>query len=445
MTIPECHRLRHAYHFTSINNLESIIDHGLLSTNVKDAKRINHINVAEESIQNRRSAMLIPGTNDRCVHDYVPFYFAQKTPMQLAVLHKKNVDQELIIYLSIPISVLDSRPGVFFTNASANTGVIPNFYSATEAHKLNSLNWRIIDNFRWAYPDDDERHQKMAELLVPDKVAITDISEIITWNRSISDLVRKIFQRKGTPPPRVTEKSHHYYADPQNWNYSLITGPIFLKKYFEDTVNNINAFQRPDTKFPNLESAILAIRNNFGVIQELSDIDGLGANYGPHSDDVGTHSRRVAELVKLSPEYAQLNNHNKAVLEMAAYLHDIGKGPKSRWENSFMNNPDNNHARKSLPMLQRILTDDIGAMPADSVRKLVMLVTYDDLLGDIAANGRNKNQLFNIITCPDDIHMLAALSKADIGSINQRWLYNVTPTIDNLRIEVLEVLQSLAQ
>ncbi|HGM5077139.1 TPA: DarT ssDNA thymidine ADP-ribosyltransferase family protein [Serratia marcescens] len=441
MAIPELHRLRHAYHFTSIENLGSIIDSGLLSTNIKNSRGITHRNVAEENIQNRRSTMLVPGANGRCVHDYVPFYFAQKTPMQLAVLHKKNVDQELIIYFSISISVLENRPGVFFTNASANTDIAPNFYPASEAHQLNTLNWQAIDNSRWSYPNDDERHQKMAELLIPDQVHIAEVGQIITWNTSISNAVRTIFQEKDVVPPQITENSRHYYADPGNWNYSLVTGPFFLKRHFEDTVKSINADQRHNTKFPSLESAVLAIRQNFCIIQELSDIDGLGANYGPHRDDVGTHSRRVAELVRLSPEYAQLDDHNKAVLEMAAYMHDIGKGPKSRWNNSFMDKPDSNHARKSLPMLQRILTEDISGVPADSVRKLVMLVTYDDLLGDIAANGRDKKQLFDIVTCQDDINMLVALSKADIGSLSQAWLYNTSGTIDNLRAEVLWALQ----
>lgn len=242
-------------------------------------------------------------------------------------------------------------------------------------------------------------------------------------------------------PPQITENPHHYYADPSDWRHSLVTGPFLLKRSFLETVNSINAAQINHTKFPSLESALLAVRQNFCSIQELADIDGLKANYGPHQDDVGTHSRRVVDLVRQSPEYAQLSDHNKAVLEMAAYLHDIGKGPKSRWAKSIMDKPDSNHAKKSLPMLQRILTNDIGGVPAESVRKLVMLVTYDDLLGEIAAKGRDKNQLFDIVTCQDDVNMLVALSKADIGSLDQWWLSNTSGTIDNLRAEAFAALQ----
>ena len=442
MPISDKYRYRYAYHFTSIENLESIIDQGLLSTNSKIARGITHVNLAEEGIQHRRALMQVPGSGGRCVHDYVPFYFAKKTPMQLAVLHKKNVDQQLVIYLSIPISILDNRPLTYFTDASANTDIPPNFYPAHQSASLDALHWNLIDSARWKYSD-IERNRKMAELLVPDQVLINEIDRIITWNKSFSDIVRQIFQGKGVAPPSIIESGEHYYTEPGNWTSSLITGPIFLKKNFEDTVTAINLAHRPNPKFATLDAALDAIRQNFTAIRELEDIDGLGADYGPHKEDVGSHSRRVAGLVRGSPEFQQLNDHNRALLEVAAYLHDIGKGPKSRWTNSFMDKPDSNHASKSLGMLNRILIEDLPWMPPDSVRKLVMLVTYDDLLGDIAANGRGKNQLFDIITSSEDIQMLVALSKADIGSLNQYWLLQTTDKIDQLRMEVLQRLQGV--
>ena len=92
-------------------------------------------------------------------------------------------------------------------------------------------------------------------------------------------------------------------------------------------------------------------------------------------------------------------------------------------------------------MLKRILTEDLPVLPPDIVRKIIMLVTYDDLLGEIVAKGRDKSQLFDIITCPEDITMLVALSKADIGALNQIWLMQVSAGIDALRVEALQKLQ----
>jgi len=444
MAVPTHHRHRNAYHFTSIENLESIIDNGIFSTNQKIARGIVHVNVAEEGIQRRRALMQIPGMDGRFVHDYVPFYFAKKTPMQLAVLHKKNVDQQFIIYLSVSILSLETRVGAYFTNASANTDIPPTFFSGNnQAQQLDVLDWQTIDNNGWSYADESQRHRKMAELLLPDHVPLFEINQIITWNRDVSDIVRQIFQDKGIAAPNIVEGDfQHYYCEPGKWSNSLVTGPFFLKRLFDEAVSYVVSFQRQVVpKFQSLQHALHALRTNFAAIKELEDIDGLGANYGPHREDVGAHSRRVAGLVVNSPEYHQLDAIHREVLEMAAYLHDIGKGPKTRWDNNFMDKADGEHPKKSLPMLKRILTEDFPVLPPDLVRKIVMLVTYDDLLGEIVAKGRNKSQLFDIVTSPEDINMLVALSKADIGSLNQIWLTQVSDGIDSLRNEVLQRLQ----
>ncbi len=178
MAIPANHRWRYAYHFTHINNLESIIENGILSTNIKSNKGISHENIAEEGIQVRRSNMSVPCSNGKVVHDYVPFYFSKRTSMQLGVINKKNVDQQFLIYFAIPITVLESKEGVVFSNASANTDNPPKFYNALHLQQLDSLNWAAIDSKSWG-GNDDLRHQKMAELLFPERVYITDISHII--------------------------------------------------------------------------------------------------------------------------------------------------------------------------------------------------------------------------------------------------------------------------
>ena len=73
MAIPEEHRWRFFFHFTHLKNLDSIIKNGILSTNLKNAKGIQHVNVASESIQARRNEMDVECGLKGKVHDYVPF------------------------------------------------------------------------------------------------------------------------------------------------------------------------------------------------------------------------------------------------------------------------------------------------------------------------------------------------------------------------------------
>ena len=55
MPIPVNHSHRYIFHFTDIRNLDSIIKNGLLCTNLKNEKGIEHHNIANLTIQERRA------------------------------------------------------------------------------------------------------------------------------------------------------------------------------------------------------------------------------------------------------------------------------------------------------------------------------------------------------------------------------------------------------
>lgn len=441
MSIPQGLKGRYAYHFTLIDNLESIIDSGLLSTNLKNIRNISHENIAEHGIQGRRSAMRVPCSEGNFVHDYVPFYFSKKTSMQLGVINKKNVDQPLLIYFAIPIGIIEQQEGVVFSDASANTDTPPNFYDAFAANMLESLNWDAIDDKKWGCPSDEYRHQKMAELLVPNSIQISDVSYIVVWNEWIKEEVEKIFQAKGIQPPIIKFDADHYYINfYEGGKKSIITGPIFLKNQVDQTISEICKDACSPKKYGSIRTSLDAIAQDFSSIKELDDIDGLSASYGPHFDDVGTHSRKVAAGLVQLREYNELSDEDKDIVLLAAYFHDIGKGPKSRWRQAGMTKADNDHAVKSLPMLKRILTEDIGGLNADDIRKIVTLVTYDDLIGDIVAKGRDEKQLADVIENENDLNMLVALAKADMNSINMTWVMIHSQSIEALKGRTLQVI-----
>lgn len=109
---------RFVYHFTSVNNLASIISDGLQCTNLKIKNGVAHDDIANNEIQKRRKTMEVTCGPKGVVHDYVPFYFAKRTPMLLNIVKSKNIDQIDIIYLAIPIEkVMGSN--VVFSDTSA--------------------------------------------------------------------------------------------------------------------------------------------------------------------------------------------------------------------------------------------------------------------------------------------------------------------------------------
>lgn len=104
-------------------------------------------------------------------------------------------------------------------------------------------------------------------------------------------------------------------------------------------------------------------------------------------------------------------------------------------------------------MLKRILSEEFNALTKEDIRQIVLLVTYHDLIGDITANGRNKEQLFDVIECADDFDMLAVLSCADVESLvpedefarafstHLRWLQSIKAGLPELREWALENLE----
>jgi len=433
---------RFVYHFTYIDNLEEIIKNGLLSTNLKTKKGIKHKDIANNEIQRRRSEMEVTCGPRGVIHDYVPFYFTKRSSMLLNVIKGKNVDQEGIIYLAIPIEAVEDK-SVVFSNSSANTLTPPKFYS--DATDLDKLNWDIIDKWVWVPSPERLKQEKMAELLIHDQVNFSDISFIVVWNSHVGDHVKKLLKNNGindfdVRSDRSSFDNHYFHDFSTKGRVNIVSGPKVLLAETKKCIEHIIESKPLNPEFGSIADALKAIELNFGCIKELSDIDGLVTNNPMHKEDVGAHSRRVARLLNKEPKFHELSEKEKLVVTLAAYLHDIGKGPKTRWEDGIQK-VDDTHPIKSLPMLKRILSEEIGGLSNNEVRQIVTLVVYDDLVGDIIGHERNEEQMQKIIQIKSDVDMLILIAKCDMNSINTAWVIDGIDKIEKLRARMYTYLE----
>ncbi len=75
------------FHITAISNLPAICKTGMLiSKNGGAAAGINYQTIAHRSIQERRSVKAVPNPPGGNLHDFVPFYFAPRSPTLYAIL-----------------------------------------------------------------------------------------------------------------------------------------------------------------------------------------------------------------------------------------------------------------------------------------------------------------------------------------------------------------------
>src|SRR3990172_7250353 len=79
------------YHITHIRNLPNIIkDGGLWCDRLVSERNLAHVSIAYPHIKDRRTAKQVPVSAGGTLADYVPFYFAPRSPM-LYTINRGNV------------------------------------------------------------------------------------------------------------------------------------------------------------------------------------------------------------------------------------------------------------------------------------------------------------------------------------------------------------------
>lgn len=428
--IPAEYNWRYFFHFTDVRNLESIIKYGILCTNEKERLGIKHHNIANEGIQGRRAEMDVPCGAGGKVHDYVPFYFSSSNPMLLSVLNKKNQDQQFILYFCLKIEKLETLHGVF-TDASANTGLPPRFYD--DVQYLTKLDWNLIDKHQWGNYTDTDRHRKMAEVLIPKKVGLNDVDKIVVFNEGIRKSLQKLLASNNISIPIVYDGSvgpqgiyHFYYTKfffRGREEETLVTGPVLLKRSFDKLLSEIEESRKTSAyqyKFKSIEDAVESIDKDFCAVQELSGIYQLDTDNKVHQSNVSDHTLAVVCKMKDTDFYKASDTHLKSVMLLSAYLHDIGKGPKEKWKDGIQK-VYSDHPADAIPMLKRILVEDIDVLSKQDIQRICLMVVYHDLIGDVREKGRNKEELYNVISSEEELQLLVAIYEADAGAINPMW------------------------
>lgn len=451
MTVPAEHRGRFVYHSTHLENLEGVVRHGILSYNEQRQVGIEHHSIAAQSIQDRRARMPVTTGPGGVVHDYVPLYFTKLSPMLLQVVQAKNVDQILLLHFAFPISLVE-RQDVVFTDAAANSTTPPNFYS--DPSDLGNLLWDAIDLRKWKSLIDgqDVKHERMAEVLVHRHLDPADAIFVVVWNDWVKKEVEKIYAQASATPPTLRfggyDESHtftHFRKElPSDMlNTSIASGPIWTKHCFDEVVSELDSASstRPQPRFSSLKKLLVALRKTgLAVLPETSELIDLESENEAHTHDVGTHTLRVVEKLTSSDRFVDLAQRDQRLVELAAYLHDIGKGPKSRWSKcGDKQQLDADHPIRSMQMLPRILSEEIHLAPAGA-RRLCKLVCYHDLVGDILGKGRNAEQLEEIAETERDLDMLVALGLADMCAVSSFWDSIYSGQVQQLRDSVLAKL-----
>jgi hypothetical protein len=203
------------YHITHIKNLNAILKHdGLFAHSTIQKRNIIFANIAHHSIQTRRTNVSVPYHPFGNLHDYVPFYFAPRSPM-LYTIGRGNVEgynegQGQIIYLKSNVqTIVQSGSSYVFTDGH---GIM--YYSEfyKDVKDMDKIDWDIMKTDYWAdTPEDpDRKRRRQAEFLVHGFVPWPLFTEIGVMDSRMSSRVQNELAAVGLSTPIYVRRSWYY-------------------------------------------------------------------------------------------------------------------------------------------------------------------------------------------------------------------------------------------
>lgn len=184
------------YFIAPIENLDSILAHGLLSHNQIAQLKLRHKSIANGVIQERRKNKPVPGGKYK-LHDFVNLYF---NPRNAMMFKRKEIHADMCV-LGIDRNLLNDRTAIITDgNASSDYTI---FYPASSG--VQHLDKNLVFAHSW-YDDDyfDMLRKKRAvcsEVLVLDNVPANQIRQIYVSSEQNIGKIKEILQKKNVSLP----------------------------------------------------------------------------------------------------------------------------------------------------------------------------------------------------------------------------------------------------
>jgi ssDNA thymidine ADP-ribosyltransferase, DarT len=213
------------HHITHIENLPTILREGALLCDREAQRRgLCSRSIAYDTIKQRRSVHPVkkllsgPVAAGGVLADYVPFYFANRSPMLLAI-HKGQVTayqggQSNIVYMVSSVEMVVRSKRVWcFTDGHALEGVTEFF---DQFEELSKVDWAAVETWKWGgkwlLNDPDIKRRKQAEFLVHERFPLQLIERIGVENRTMADKARAILSE--------AEQNLHVTVEPR-WYHNV--------------------------------------------------------------------------------------------------------------------------------------------------------------------------------------------------------------------------------
>ena len=177
------------FHFTDFANLAGIFESGALQCHRVAPTAID---VGNQSIKANRGRRAVTCGPRGMVGDYVPFYYAPRSPMLFSIkcgnVLGVSPEQHRLIYLvSSTEAIYAASLPCAFSDGNAATAITT--FGDDPAALATHIDWALIKERIWRNtPDDPDRvRRRMAEFLVHDAVPLELFAEFGVLNGKVRD------------------------------------------------------------------------------------------------------------------------------------------------------------------------------------------------------------------------------------------------------------------
>lgn len=200
------------YHFTDLSNLPGILSAGELRCHQMASTAVD---VGDASIKSRRTLIDVTCGPGGKVCDYVPFYYAPRSPMLYSIMCGNvpdvSSDQRRLVYLvSSTEAAYAADLSCVFTDGNAATA-FTDFYDE-EARLGDVVDWPLMRARYWYNTEDDpdRRRRRMAEFLVHQALPLDLVTEIAVYDRTVESDVGDLLREAGSEIPVASRRNWYF-------------------------------------------------------------------------------------------------------------------------------------------------------------------------------------------------------------------------------------------
>jgi hypothetical protein len=203
------------FHVTHLRNLRSIIESGgLYCDRERLARQISSVGIAHNHIKERRARRRVPTRIGGTLADYVPFYFAPRSPMLYSIhggfVEQYQDGQAPVLHLtSSAEAVAEAGLAYAFTEGHAELAYSSFFEDLAD---LDQVDWPVMKSRWWNDTDEDmdRKRRRQAEFLVHEFFPWDLVAEIGVIDAAVAEQVNSLLKSAGHRP-LVTVRRTWYY------------------------------------------------------------------------------------------------------------------------------------------------------------------------------------------------------------------------------------------